>query len=133
MFGMTACNSGHKHNLEHFAATAATCTENGNSEYWYCRDCDKYFSDSSATKEIEKNSWVIESTGHTFEDKWTFDDQYHWHKATCEHSDLTQDKQEHNLVDGKCSICDYTLTKYTVTFVTNGGYSLFNYNFRHTA
>lgn len=24
MFGMTACNSGHKHNLEHFAATAAT-------------------------------------------------------------------------------------------------------------
>ena len=121
LFGMTACNTGHKHNLEHVTATPATCTENGNSEYWYCRDCNKYFADQSATKEIEENSWVIAATGHTFSDEWTFDDQYHWHKATCEHSDLTKDRQEHNLVDGECTICDYSVTKYTVTFVTNGG------------
>ena len=121
LFGMTACNTGHKHNLEHVTATPATCTENGNSEYWYCRNCNKYFADQSATKEIEENSWVIAATGHTFSDEWTFDDQYHWHKATCEHSDLTKDRQEHNLVDGECTICDYSVTKYTVTFVTNGG------------
>lgn len=40
------------HNLEKIPAKAATVTETGHKEYWYCSDCDKYFSDVIGTKEI---------------------------------------------------------------------------------
>ena len=32
---------------------------------------------------------------HTFDDSWTTDQTYHYHKATCEHTELTSDKGEH--------------------------------------
>ena len=47
-------------------AKAATCTEDGNCAYWTCTVCGKYFSDEAGTAEIEKDSWVIPATGHTF-------------------------------------------------------------------
>ena len=40
--------------LKHIDAKAATAAEEGNIEYWYCEDCDKYFSDAAAAKEITK-------------------------------------------------------------------------------
>lgn len=46
------------------AAEEATCTTDGNSAYWYCADCDKYFSDDKGTLEIKKDSWVIKATAH---------------------------------------------------------------------
>lgn len=51
--------------MEATAAKAATCTENGNSAYWYCPDCQKYFGNADATTEIELQSTVVEKTGHT--------------------------------------------------------------------
>ena len=45
-------------NLKHIAAKAATAAAEGNIEYWYCEDCDKYFSDAAATKEITKAATV---------------------------------------------------------------------------
>ena len=47
------------------AAKAATCTEAGNSAYWYCSVCGKYFSDANGEHEIAENSWIIPATGHT--------------------------------------------------------------------
>ena len=44
--------------LKHIDAKAATAAEEGNIEYWYCGDCDKYFSDAAATKEITKAATV---------------------------------------------------------------------------
>ena len=44
--------------LKHIAAKAATAAAEGNIEYWYCEDCDKYFSDAAATKEITKAATV---------------------------------------------------------------------------
>ena len=44
--------------LKHIAAKAATAAAEGNIEYWYCGDCDKYFSDAAATKEITKAATV---------------------------------------------------------------------------
>ena len=35
-------------------------------------------------------------TGHSFEIGWSHDDDYHWHAATCEHTDLFTDKAVHN-------------------------------------
>lgn len=44
--------------LQHIPAKAATKTAGGNIEYWYCEDCDKYFADAAATKEIEQADTV---------------------------------------------------------------------------
>lgn len=44
--------------LKHIDAKAATAAAEGNIEYWYCEDCDKYFSDAAATKEITKAQTV---------------------------------------------------------------------------
>ena len=44
--------------LKHIAAKAATAAAEGNIEYWYCEDCDKYFSDAAAAKEITKADTV---------------------------------------------------------------------------
>ena len=44
--------------LKHIPAKAATKTAGGNIEYWYCEDCDKYFSDAAATKEIKQADTV---------------------------------------------------------------------------
>ena len=44
--------------LKHIAAKAATAAEEGNIEYWHCGDCNKYFSDAAATREITKAATV---------------------------------------------------------------------------
>ena len=44
--------------LKHIPAKAATKTAEGNIEYWYCEDCDKYFADAAATKEIKQADTV---------------------------------------------------------------------------
>ena len=45
-------------NLKHIDAKAATKNTTGNIEYWYCEDCDKYFADAAATKEIKQADTV---------------------------------------------------------------------------
>ena len=52
------------HNLTAVAAKTATCTEAGNSAYWSCDRCGKYFSDDAGKSEIAKDSWVIAALGH---------------------------------------------------------------------
>ena len=48
----------HHANLKHIDVKAATKTAGGNIEYWYCEDCDKYFADAAATKEIKQADTV---------------------------------------------------------------------------
>lgn len=55
------------HVMEVIAAAPATCTENGNTAYYHCTDCGKYFSDERGFNEITLESTVIPSTGHTVE------------------------------------------------------------------
>ena len=56
------------HSLDHVKAKAATCTEDGNTEYWKCSKCGKFFADSKGENEIEKDSWIIPA-GHKGVDK----------------------------------------------------------------
>lgn len=50
---------------------------------------------------------------HTYEQGWTSDADYHWHKATCEHTDQIDGKAAHDFKpavgrDGlECSVCKY--------------------------
>ena len=53
------------HALTAHAAVAATCTTAGNTAYWECEICHKYFSDENGGPEIAANGWVIPATGHT--------------------------------------------------------------------
>ena len=46
------------HNLEKISAKGATVTEFGNTEYWHCLDCDKYFADENGENEIELSDTV---------------------------------------------------------------------------
>lgn len=55
------------HSVTVYAATAPTCTASGNSTYYSCSRCGKYFSDAGCTKEIAANSWVVAATGHTWD------------------------------------------------------------------
>ena len=47
------------HNLEKISAKDATVTETGNTEYWHCTDCDKYYADENGTDEISLDDTVI--------------------------------------------------------------------------
>ena len=53
------------HSLEKTEAKDATCTEAGNTEYWKCSRCRKYFSDAEGTTEIEEKDTVVAAKGHT--------------------------------------------------------------------
>ena len=53
----------HTHTLVKIDEVSATCTEDGTREYWKCSECNKLFSDSDATHEINAPT-EIPSTGH---------------------------------------------------------------------
>ncbi len=78
--------------LEKIPEKAATCTENGNSEYWYCAAFDKYFSDENGINEISAESTIVKASGHSYGEptwEWANDNSA---KAifTCKKGDDTQ-------------------------------------------
>ena len=61
----------HVHVLLHYSAVAATCTEDGRTEYWHCAECGGYYSDSAAENEIAEEDISVLATGHDYEYKVT--------------------------------------------------------------
>ena len=53
-----------KHKLTLVPEKKATCTEDGNTAYYTCADCDKLFEDAEGTKEITLEDTVIKAEGH---------------------------------------------------------------------
>ena len=51
------------HNLQKVDYKAPTCTEDGNIEYWSCKNCGKYFSDENGTNEITLEDTILPATG----------------------------------------------------------------------
>ena len=47
-------------NLKHIEETKATTTSIGNKEYWYCEECNRYYSDKDGLNEISKEDTIIE-------------------------------------------------------------------------
>ena len=86
--------------LEKIPAKAPTCTEKGNSEYWYSAAFDKYFKDENGVNEITAESTVIPAKGHgESEVKGA-------KEATCTEEGYTGDKV--------CKVCGEILEKGTV-------------------
>ena len=71
-----------KHTLKKTETKAATCTATGNSAYWTCNVCGKFFSDENGETEITENSWVIPASGHTWSTVWSKNETTHWHECT---------------------------------------------------
>ena len=47
------------HHMIHYEAHEASCTENGNTEYWYCDRCGGYFSDAEGNTVIQLSDTVV--------------------------------------------------------------------------
>ncbi|MDE5618591.1 MAG: leucine-rich repeat domain-containing protein [Clostridia bacterium] len=64
-----ACDNVHTHELEKIDAVDSTCTTKGNIQHWYCKGCNKYFSDANATLEISKDDTFVEldSNNHNYQ------------------------------------------------------------------
>lgn len=63
----------HIHDMEKTNPKEPTCTTEGNVEYWYCKECGKYFSDAEGKTEIRKEDTVLPMTEHEWEDDYTID------------------------------------------------------------
>ena len=66
--------TGHVHGLTHVEARPATCTEDGNTEYWECTEgenpCGMRFADAGATEWVHEEATVVHATGHEW-GSWT--------------------------------------------------------------
>ena len=58
------------HTLTHAPAKEATCTADGNEEYWTCSQCKKLFANETCTTETTLEQVTLKATGHSFGD-WT--------------------------------------------------------------
>ncbi len=59
---------------------------------------------------------------HTFAREWTVDGTYHWHTATCQHTDEVAGKAEHIYGnDDICDFCDYDRSTGTIAPPPSGG------------
>ena len=75
-------------------AKAATCTEAGNVAYYFCAQCNQYFSDAACETVLKANELTIAALGHT-------EEVVAGTAATC---------TEKGLTDGKrCSVCETTI------------------------
>ena len=90
-------------NMVHTPKKEATCTADGNEEYWTCETCGKIFSDAEGKTEIELSDTVIPATGHnlvkTEANKATVDASgniEYWYCSDCEKY-FKDEKGEHEI------------------------------------
>ena len=128
----------HTHNLTLVPAKAPTCTEKGNTAYYTCDGCDKWFEDATGASEItDKTSVILAATGHSASD-WKSDNTDHWKECTvvgcgviiegskAAHTagewiidtpaTATTDGSKHK----ECTVCGYTMATETIP-ATGGG------------
>ena len=122
----------HTHNLTLVPAKAPTCTEKGNTAYYTCDGCDKWFEDATGASEItDKTSVILAATGHSASD-WKSDNTDHWKECTVVGCGVIIEgsKAAHTagewIIDTpatattsgtkhkKCTVCGYTMTIETI-------------------
>ena len=128
----------HKHKLTLVPAKAPTCTEKGNTAYYTCDGCDKWFEDATGASEItNKTSVILAATGHSVSD-WKSDHTDHWKECTVVGCGviIEDSKAAHTagewIIDTpatattsgskhkECTVCGYTMATETIP-ATGGG------------
>lgn len=68
---------------------------------------------------------------HTYAQDWSFNNEQHWHAATCEHTDLKADLANHidNNNDSICDVCNHSFVDKIVSITISGNLSKTTYNF----
>ena len=134
----------HTHNLTLVPAKAPTCTEKGNTAYYTCDGCDKWFEDATGASEItDKTSVILAATGHSASD-WKSDNTDHWKECTVVGCGviIEDSKAAHTagewIIDTpatattsgskhkECTVCGYTMTTETIP-ATGGGEHIHSY------
>ncbi len=97
------------HKLTKTDAKAATCTNTGNSDYWICATCGKFFSDETAENQVEKNSWImaVDPEKHTGMEGWTKTVTTHKQAYTCCGAVIVAE-ESHEWENGSCIECGFT-------------------------
>ena len=135
----------HTHNLTLVPAKAPTCTEKGNTAYYTCDGCDKWFEDATGASEItNKTSVILAATGHSVSD-WKSDHTDHWKECTVVGCGviIEDSKAAHTagewIIDTpatattsgskhkECTVCGYTMTTETIP-ATGGGEHTHSYS-----
>ena len=107
------------HTLTAVPAKDATCTEDGNTAYWTCSACKKWFSDENGEHEItNKDSVVTKATGHQYQE--LAEEKYLKSPATCTSPAIYYKS---------CSVCG-TASEETFTYGTTIDHS---YELKHDA
>ena len=128
----------HTHNLTLVPAKAPTCTEKGNTAYYTCDGCDKWFEDATGASEItDKTSVILAATGHSASD-WKSDNTDHWKECTVVGCGVVIEgsKAAHTagewIIDTpatattsgskhkECTVCGYTMTTETIPAAGGG-------------
>lgn len=99
--GMTKNKSNHT-DIQHFIAKAATCTTEGNIEYWYCSGCDNYYSDADGTAKTTHAKVTTSKTAHDY--YWVADTTANVHYQKCRVCDKTTATSSHT---GGTASCKY--------------------------
>ncbi len=86
--------------LKHFIAKAATCTEEGNIEYWYCSGCDNYYSNSSGTAKTTHAKITTSKADHDY--YWVADTTANVHYQKCRVCDKTTATSSHTGGTASC-------------------------------
>ncbi|MCR5096368.1 MAG: InlB B-repeat-containing protein [Erysipelotrichaceae bacterium] len=116
----------HTHDMQHVDAKAATCETVGNTEYWYCDGCKKYFSDAEGKNEITLEQTVIDATGHDWATPtytWTDDYSTVTAERICKNDSSHKDtltKNTTSSVTKEANCVDKGETTYTATFTETG-------------
>ncbi|MGN0805791.1 MAG: transglutaminase domain-containing protein, partial [Candidatus Coproplasma sp.] len=96
-----------EHTLAYVESRQATCTEDGNVEYWYCTVCGKCYADENATTEL--NTVTLSATGHKIVTE--YDESTHWQECEICHTVIVS-AQAHSSTSyvksksGHYKICD---------------------------
>ncbi len=91
-----------KHEIESVAKQDATCTKEGNQEYYHCTKCNKYYTDKELTNEKTYEELVIQKTKHT-ESDWIIDNN-----ASC---------TEKGLKHKECTVCKEKLQEESIDII----------------
>lgn len=95
--------------LKHFPSKAATCTEKGNIEYWYCSGCDNYYSDAAGT--VKTTSAKVSTSKNDHDYYWVADEVAGVHYQKCRVCGTTTGTSSHSggtascKAQAKCAKC----------------------------
>lgn len=97
--GMTKDETKHTA-LKKVPAKAATCTEEGNIEHWYCSGCGKYYTDSKGTAKTTHAKVTTKKADHDY--YWVADEVANVHYEKCRVCGKTSGTSNHSGGTASC-------------------------------